>query len=261
MTPTAASAIIALLSLACGVLIWRNLRLRRRLRSAHDELRRGRATPAPTAPRKSQKTDDHARLMKLLDLPLDALPRGGDWRVGDDLLLLLVERMRAEPPEHVVELGSGLSTAVIARQMELTGRGRLWSIEHDAAFLEQTQETLDQLGLSNRVTLIEAELTPWDKHTQWYDRAALGALPERIDLLLIDGPPHHAGRTPRHPAGPELFGRLAENGLAILDDGRRQKEQKALTRWAEELPEFSQTPTDTAKQAVLLRRRAAATQM
>ncbi|MEM8698942.1 MAG: class I SAM-dependent methyltransferase [Pseudomonadota bacterium] len=251
MTPTAASVIIALLSLACGGLIWRNLQLRRQNREFRRRIRK--AASGEAAGKQGAK-GAHERLMEKLDLAPGTLPRGGDWRIGDDLLLLLIERMRASPPDHVVELGSGLSTAVIARQMELSDRGKLWSVEHDASFLDETQAMLETHGLAHRVRLIEAPLMAWDKHTQWYDRAALDPLPERIDLLLIDGPPHHAGRMPRYPAGPELFSRLAPEGVAILDDGRRHKEQKALARWAEELPAFRQTPTETAKQAMILER-------
>ncbi|MEM7506408.1 MAG: class I SAM-dependent methyltransferase [Pseudomonadota bacterium] len=262
MTGPAASVIIGLLWLACGVLIWRNLKLRRENRRLRVALAAAPAAPATVAPTPGQPAavqtgarNPHRILMERLGLAEGALPKGGDWRIGDDLLLLILDEIERALPEVVVELGSGLSTAVIAQALECQGKGHLWSVEADPAYAEETLEQVARLGLSHRVTLIEAALEPYDNRTQWYDRKALGDLPQRIDLLLIDGPPHHAGKTPRHPAGPELFSSVAPGGLIVLDDGRRQKEKKTLRLWHEEFPDFEQRISATDKQAAFLRRK------
>lgn len=257
MTGPAASVIIGLLWLACGVLIWRNLKLRRQIKRLQMALAAAPviAQPTPPAAKQAGAGSIHRRLMERIGLEEGALPRGGDWRIGDDLLLLILDEIERARPEAVVELGSGLSTAVIAQALERQGTGHLWSVEADAAYAEETLEDVARLGLGHRVTLIEAALEPYDNRTQWYDRAALTGLPHRIDLLLIDGPPHHAGKTPRHPAGPELFASVAPDGLVVLDDGRRQKEKKTLRLWREEFPDFDQETTITDKQAAFLRRK------
>jgi hypothetical protein len=71
----------------------------------------------------------------------------------------------------------------------------------------------------------------------WYDRAALDAVPDQVELLLVDGPP--AGEVEiersRYPALPELRGRLVPGATVILDDALRPGEAWALGRWRAEL--------------------------
>jgi len=71
----------------------------------------------------------------------------------------------------------------------------------------------------------------------WYDLAALDAVPDQVELLLVDGPP--AGEVEiersRYPALPELRARLAAGATVILDDALRAGEAWALERWREDL--------------------------
>ena len=71
----------------------------------------------------------------------------------------------------------------------------------------------------------------------WYDLAALDAVPEQVELLLVDGPP--AGEVEiersRYPALLELRARLVAGATVILDDALRAGEAWALGRWREEL--------------------------
>lgn len=194
----------------------------------------------------------HGRLMSALGLGHDALPLGGEWRADIDLMCLLVDHVLRARPQVVVELGAGLSTAVLARALERAGAGQLWTVHHDPNFLDEARELVAGLGLGARVTAIEAALGEYADGL-WYE-GLTGQLPNPIDFLFIDGPPHHAGRFPRHPAGPELFGRMAPGGVIVLDDGKRQKEIKTLARWASEYPDWRQVPLGTARQAVQLRR-------
>ncbi|MEM8841572.1 MAG: class I SAM-dependent methyltransferase [Pseudomonadota bacterium] len=252
-----ATLIILLLWVASGGLLIRNIQLRRRLRKARAELaQKPRVVHVPHVVRDAPVPKQTHRETLLAKLGLEAadLPAGGDWRAGDDLLNILVDHIFDACPDFVVECGSGLSTAVLAQALKLNGQGHLFTLEHDIVYLEETKALLDRLGVGERVTLIEAPLVDYGPTGKWYDRAGLEPLPARIDLLLVDGPPVFAGKAARYPAGPELFARLSRQAVVILDDGRRNREQKALRMWRGEYPDLHQQAAGTQKGAVVLRR-------
>lgn len=178
------------------------------------------------------------RVTERLGLPPDAIPNAGGWYPEDKVLELLVELVEELRPAEVVACGGGPAASVLALALERAGEGRVTVLENDPQEVEITAEMLEGLGVRNRAVLVEAELAEWDRHTLWYNRWALGRLPERIELLFVDGPPHFAGRAPRLPAGPELFPRLADRAVVVLDDAGRAKEKKALERWEQDFPDL-----------------------
>jgi Methyltransferase domain len=136
----------------------------------------------------------------------------------------------------VVELGSGVSTVVLARLARQL-RGRIWAVEHHPGWAGWVRRQLDRDGLGAVATVIEAELVAHPRGlagAPWYDERALGELPaEGIELLLVDGPPGYgegmAGS--RYPALPLLGERLAPGALAVLDDADRPAEREILDTW------------------------------
>jgi predicted O-methyltransferase YrrM len=150
--------------------------------------------------------------------------------------------------ESIVECGSGLSTVVIARLLRERGSGSLYALEHDPAWARQTRDALEREALADWARVIDAPLRA-DPLAQpgcpWYDRASLTRLPQRIDLLLVDGPPAgepKLGRS-RYPALPALAPRLAPGAVVILDDIQRPGERWVLGRWeAEHAIRFAVTP-------------------
>ena len=182
------------------------------------------------------------RLTERLGLAPDALPAGGNWYPEEQALNLLAELVETARPAECVALGGGLAAAVLARALEVAGCGRVTVLESDPQVVEITAEMLAAAGAAGRAELVEAELAEWDRHTLWYNRWALGRVPPRIDLIFVDGPPHFAGRCPRLPAGPELFPRLSETGVVVLDDSGRARERKALERWAQDFPWLVASP-------------------
>ncbi|TDN78772.1 class I SAM-dependent methyltransferase [Stakelama pacifica] len=127
-----------------------------------------------------------AALLRELDLCDDALPNLGSWKADIGYLELIVATIRELRPMHVVELGAGASTLVAGRALALNGGGTLHSCDQHGEFVDATSRWLEEHGVA--VDLRAAPLVPapdgWPG--QWYDH---GALPDRIDLLLIDGPP------------------------------------------------------------------------
>jgi predicted O-methyltransferase YrrM len=142
--------------------------------------------------------------------------------------------------ESIVECGSGASTIVIARLLAERGRGRLVALEHDRAWADRTAGRLSAEGLASRARVVLAPLCHHpiaEPGCRWYDERALAELPERIDLLLVDGPPASAPRIARarYPALPLLASRLRPGATVVLDDAGRPGEAWVLERWRERL--------------------------
>jgi len=140
---------------------------------------------------------------------------------------------------EVVELGSGISTVVLARLLSARG-GRITSLEHDPDWAGVVGGQLSREGLTGVATLIEAPLEPSAlslSGAPWYAESAVGALPPAgIDLLLVDGPPGYGEGMShsRYPALPALADRLAPGCLVILDDADREPEREIVRRWEAE---------------------------
>lgn len=180
-----------------------------------------------------------------VELQLDkSLPPTRGWAASPDFLIELARHAREARPATVVECSSGTSTVVLARTLQLNGRGKVYSLEHDPHYAQQTRELLARHGLADWAVVLDAPLEPialGNASYQWYRAAVLPALPA-IDMLVIDGPPQAIGRLARYPAGPVLLPRLAPGGALFLDDAARPDEQEAVQRW---LAEFTDLRADT----------------
>jgi predicted O-methyltransferase YrrM len=182
------------------------------------------------------------------------------WAASPDLLLLLVELLRAERPRLMVECGSGASTLWAALAIRRFGLDtRVVALEHDAAYAQQTTELLAAHGVAGLAEVRHAPLEPveLDGQTwQWYSRDGWADL-EGIGLLFVDGPPGKTGPHARYPALPVLGGRLAGDALIVLDDLIRVEEQEIVERWLAADPTVTERRIKLEKDASLLRRRAA----
>jgi hypothetical protein len=149
---------------------------------------------------------------------------------------------------RVVELGSGISTVLLARllcQRSPVGGFRIAAVEHDARWAQWVTEQLDREGTGSDVVVVHAPLAPHpraERGLSWYDDDALtGGLRtalrgDPIDLLVVDGPPAYAAGhgLARYPALPVLCDLLAPRATVILDDAERPGEQEVLRRWEHE---------------------------
>jgi hypothetical protein len=161
------------------------------------------------------------RLLARVGLADDALPNLGSWKADPGFLHRIVDTVEVLRPRTVVELGAGASSLVCARALALHGGGTLYSFDQHAGFVEATREWLQQEGV--RAHLAHAPLVQQENGRagqwpgRWYD---LPGLPDRIDLLIIDGPPWTI-----HPhvrgAAEALFDRLSPGGMVLLDDASR----------------------------------------
>lgn len=177
---------------------------------------------------------DKRRLLARLGLPADALPNLGSWKADTVLLHRIVDTIEQLRPATVVELGAGASTLVTAKALALNGGGRLISFDQHGDFVEATRAWLGEHGLAADMHVAELTPAPGGWPGLWYD---VHHLPERIDLLIIDGPPWAV-----HPyvrgAAETLFDRIPVGGIVLLDDAARPGERVVARRWRRAWPGF-----------------------
>lgn len=174
------------------------------------------------------------RMAERLGVGAEALPLPGGWAVTGQTLLALVNEVLETGRENVVECGCGTSTVWTALALRHRGSGHVFALEHDPKFAEITRAQLRAQGLEDWATVIDAPLadtTIDGESVAWYDLAALDRLPERIDLLFVDGPPGDTGRLARRPAYALLQSRLFDHSVVVLDDTNRPAEQEIAKDW------------------------------
>jgi predicted O-methyltransferase YrrM len=140
---------------------------------------------------------------------------------------------------------------VLARALQLHGGGRLISFDQHADFVASTRDWLAEYGL--RADLRAVPLRPVEGWPGlWYDQ---GALPDRIDLMLVDGPPWALHPLTRG-AAVTLFDRIAPGGTIMLDDGARPGERLVARRWRQLRPDFDFTLMKAGTKGTLIGRKA-----
>ncbi|HEX7783247.1 MAG TPA: class I SAM-dependent methyltransferase [Sphingobium sp.] len=180
-----------------------------------------------------RKADKRA-LMDRLELAHDALPHLGSWKADTGFLRHIVTQVERLRPGVVVELGAGASTLVTAKALSMNGGGRLISFDQHKGFVDATRHWLADSALSVdiRHAPLEARIEGWPG--RWYD---IDNLPDRIDMIIIDGPPWSV-----HPlvrgAADCLFSRLAPGGVILLDDAARPGERLVARRWRKHWPDI-----------------------
>ncbi len=183
--------------------------------------------------------NDIGSLMRLQQRfqPRTALPRMSGWALDSSTLERLVEYVVERRPKLMVECGSGASTVWLAYAARAAG-ARLVSFDHLERYAAETAGELARHGLGD---VAEVRLAPLEEMEidgavyRWYGRGAWQDI-ERIDMLLVDGPPKATGEHARFPAVPLLGSRLAHGCTIVFDDVHRKEEQEILDRWRQSNP-------------------------
>jgi predicted O-methyltransferase YrrM len=169
------------------------------------------------------------QLLPLLRLTAPLPPSRG-WAASPDFLLTLAHVTKKVKPRLTVELGSGISTLVLAK----SGAKKIISLDHSVEFGTQTQQMLSSHGVRG-VDIRIHELESYAGKYKWYARATFKGL-ARIDLLVIDGPPSSTNPDARYPALEHLVPLLSPKATVILDDVYRDEERKLAEAIAKALP-------------------------
>lgn len=193
----------------------------------------------------------HALLARV-GLPQDSLPHLGSWKADTYLLNRIVDEIAARRPGHVVELGSGASSLVIAKALSDHGGGTLHSFDQHRPFVEQMGHWLSEHGLAAHFRHAPLTRSSPDWPGMWYE---LADVPPVIDLLVIDGPPWAV-----HPyvrgAAELLFDRIAPCGAVMLDDAARPGERVVARRWRRKWRGFDFSFEGGGSKGLLIGRRA-----
>lgn len=177
---------------------------------------------------------DKRALMHALGLAPDSLPHLGSWKADTGFLRHIVMQIAERRPAVAVELGAGASTLVAAKAIALHGGGHLISFDQHGGFVDATRQWVADNGLhvDIRHAPLDAQVEGWPG--RWYN---VSDLPERIDLIIIDGPPWSV-----HPlvrgAADSLFRRLSPGGVILLDDAARPGERLVARRWRKRWPDI-----------------------
>jgi predicted O-methyltransferase YrrM len=142
---------------------------------------------------------------------------------------------------RVLELGSGVSTLLIANAFRRAGGGTVLSLDDDARWAAQTTATLEREGLAPfaevRVASLK-DITSGGRTAQWYDLSGIDP-GMRFDFVIVDGPPAwKTDRLARLPALYELRKHLGENGVLVLDDAGRGGETEIARQWQRDFPDL-----------------------
>jgi len=176
-----------------------------------------------------RQTEAMQQLLSLLKFSAP-VPPTRSWAASPDLLLTLAQLVRKHNPKLVVELGSGVSTLVVAK----AGAKKVISIDNSEEFAGKTKEMLKEhkvRGVEIRVAQLKAHISGVD----WYDTAVIKDL-KRIDLLIVDGPPGSKNPEARMPARAEFISKLSPKAIIVIDDVNREGERKLAESFAKALP-------------------------
>lgn len=165
--------------------------------------------------------------------PEFSLPVIENWTITIDGALAYVNTIKKSKPKLIVELGSGVSTVLAAQAVANNGFGKVISVEHDKRYVAETKRLLKDRGLEEYVELVVCPLKKFEIDSNeylWY--SIDGELfDQKIDLLLVDGPPARTQKHARYPAVPMLYDYLSQNCEVFLDDINRKEEIEILELW------------------------------
>jgi predicted O-methyltransferase YrrM len=192
-----------------------------------------------------RQTEAFSQLTNLLDFKA-AIPATRSWAASPDLLLTISEIVKKNKPGLVVELGSGVSTLVVAK----SGARKIVSIDNSDVWGAKTVALLKEhkvRGVDVRI----APLRPYANGSEWYDLDAIKDL-KKIDLLIIDGPPGSKNPEARYPAFQQFKDRLSAAAIVVIDDVNREGERKLAEDFAKALPNHELTILDHEKGTAII---------
>ena len=164
-----------------------------------------------------------------------ALPPSRGWAASPDFLLTLSQITKSKKPKLVVELGSGVSTLVLAK----SGAKKIISLDHSFEYGQATRTMLKEHRVSG-VDIRISELESYPEGYQWYASSTFKGI-KNIDLLVIDGPPSSTNPGARFPALEHLAPLLSKNATVILDDADRDEEKKLAIAFSKAMPNHTLT--------------------
>lgn len=152
-------------------------------------------------------------------------PVMGGWALGPSAAVEWIRRVSVMPSPRIVELGPGTSTILLAHAVP---HAEVHAVEHDPEYADRIRTSTAGLA---PVVVVHAPLEQSQGGPGWYAPEALAALPDRVDALLVDGPPNWDGKGRRSPARTVIESRMGPGGLILVDDTHRRDERSMVRAW------------------------------
>jgi predicted O-methyltransferase YrrM len=233
---------IAVIGLALGLLflVWKLRKIARKLGQTRKEMAKLNnefQTALKNLEEKQwvayRQSEIYAQLLNELSFT-QAIPPTRSWAASPDLLMTLVTEVKARKPKLIVELGSGLSTLMMAKSLSAGSTTKIISFDHSAEFAQITRDLLVQHSITG-VEIRVAPLEQYDAERTWYSRKFFADITQ-IDLLVIDGPPGSKDPKARTGALLELASKLSPKAVVIIDDANREGEHAMAESFAKAMP-------------------------
>lgn len=176
------------------------------------------------------------------------------WAISPDAAVILYKDIVKHKPDLVLELGGGVSSIIITKALKDIGKGRLVSIDHEEHYAELTKARIKEANLDSFADVRVAPLTRLDKskNAKWYDLRIVKEGIEKIDYLVVDGPPEGTNKYARKPAVPVLSEILDKNVRIFMDDSDRLDEKQAISDWLKLLKNHKEARFYTEKGTTIL---------
>lgn len=230
---------LSLALLALTLLVIYQIRLLRRIMGKLRNLSKPERDPRVIAKKSHEENWQHyrqseyfAQLINLMDFQA-GIPGLRSWAASADVLLTLANISQKIKPKVILDLGSGVSTLVLAKS---SPGAKVFSIDHLPEFASKTRSLLADHQITN-VDLRVAPLSPHPTGSDWYDRSALLDI-DQIDLLFIDGPPGSKDEKARHPVLAQCLSKLSPKAVIVIDDAAREGERALAEMFLQALPGY-----------------------
>ncbi len=164
---------------------------------------------------------------------LKFLPATRGWAGSPDFLAKIVELVLKEKPLFVLEAGSGVSSVIIGLALKLNNYGESISLEHDITYANITSGNMgiNELEIKSVVKLSPLiEYNNLEQKWIWYDINEI-KFSNKIDMLIVDGPPGITQELARYPAIPLLHEYFSDKFTILLDDSKRDDEVIIIQKW------------------------------
>jgi predicted O-methyltransferase YrrM len=165
-------------------------------------------------------------------------PTADGWTLAPDALRFVTAVVRALRPRHVLEMGSGLSTRLLAREAAALGNGCvISSVDHDPQYNWETSPRESADGSAANVAFHLAPLVVREFGGKlggaYLIRPDKLASKAPVDLVVIDGPPVNLGG--REATLYQVMDYARPGTLVLLDDSKRPEERAAIRAWQDNL--------------------------
>jgi len=163
------------------------------------------------------------------------LPRLSGWALEPETAGFLVRLITREKPKLIVEIGSGVSTLLMAYALKEREGCVIHSFDTNNRYAEKTRKLLKAHDLSDRaevhyVPLEHIEIEEWEG--SWLSSADFDFIDNNsIDILLVDGPPREICYHARYPAVPILEKKLGPGAIIVVDDTDCPEQAEIVRLW------------------------------